>query len=83
MQSIAQQKTINPNSKKPSVFRTVFPWRKKQKNLAHKSDDAMFLPLPKAMCLRRDVCLRHVADSRAGSPPPYTKTTAVAVIFCQ
>ena len=47
------------------------------------------------MCLRRDVCLRHVLDSREGStakqcaflfkrtdsPPPYTKTTAVAVVF--
>ena len=27
-----------------------------------KSDDAMFLPLAKAMHLRRDVCLWHVAD---------------------
>ena len=27
-----------------------------------KSDDVMFLPLAKAMRLRRDVCLRHVAD---------------------
>ena len=27
-----------------------------------KSDDVMFLPLAKAMCLRRDVCLWHVAD---------------------
>ena len=27
----------------------------------------MFLPLAKAMCLRHDVCLRHVADSREGS----------------
>lgn len=25
------------------------------------------------MCLRRDVCLRRVADSRAGSPPPIYK----------
>ena len=39
----------------------VFPWSK------HRSDDAMFLPLAKAMYLRRDVCLRHVADSREGS----------------
>ena len=29
-----------------------------------KSDDAMFLPLAKAMRLRRDVCLRHVADNK-------------------
>ena len=28
----------------------------------YKSDDAMFLPLAKAMHLRRDVCLWHVAD---------------------
>lgn len=27
-----------------------------------KNDDAMFLPLVKAMRLRRDVCLWHVAD---------------------
>ncbi len=39
----------------------VFPWSK------HRSDDAMFLPLAKAMCLRRDVCLWHVLDSREGS----------------
>lgn len=39
----------------------VFPWSK------HRSDDAMFLPLAKAMYLRRDVCLRHVLDSREGS----------------
>ncbi len=30
-----------------------------------KSDDSMFLPLAKAMHLRRDVCLRHVADKKA------------------
>ena len=66
MQSIAQQKTINPNNKKPSVFRTVFPWRKNKRILHAKA-----------------MCLRHVADSREGSPPPYTKTTAVAVVFCQ
>lgn len=39
----------------------VFPWSK------HRSDDAMFLPLAKAMCLRHDVCLWHVLDSREGS----------------
>ena len=31
----------------------------------YKSDDAMFLPLAKAMHLRRDVCLWHVADKKA------------------
>lgn len=29
----------------------------------------MFLPSTKAMCLRRDVCLRHVADSLRVRPP--------------
>ena len=65
--SIVQQKIINPT--------------KKQKNLARKRNDAMFLPSAKAMCLRRDVCLRHVADSIRVRPPPYTKTTAVAVVI--
>ena len=51
--SIVQQKIINPT--------------KKQKNLARKRNDAMFLPSAKAMSLRRDVCLRHVLDSREGS----------------
>ena len=37
MQSIAQQKTINPNNKKPSVFRTVFPWRKNKRILHAKA----------------------------------------------
>lgn len=55
--SIVQQKIINPT--------------KKQKNLARKRNDAMFLPSAKAMCLRRDVCLRHVADSIRVPPPIY------------
>ena len=57
--SIVQQKIINPT--------------KKQKNLARKRNDAMFLPSAKAMCLRRDVCLRHVADSIRVPPPPIYK----------
>lgn len=61
--------TKNNKSKQQKTVRISdgFSLAKKQKNLARKSDDAMFLTLAKAMCLRRDVCLRHVADSREGS----------------
>ena len=41
----------------------------------YKSDDTMFLPLAKEMCLRRD------ADSREGSPPPYTKNNRKSGCF--
>ena len=61
--------TKNNKSKQQKTVRISdgFSLAKKQKNLARKSDDAMFLPLAKAMSLRRDVCLRHVLDSREGS----------------
>ena len=64
MQSIAQQKTINPNNKKPSVFRTVFPWRKNKRILHAKA-----------------MCLRHVADSREGSPPRIQKQPRLRLFF--
>ncbi len=65
--SIVQQKIINPT--------------KKQKDLARKRNDAMFLPSAKAMCLRRDVCLRHVADSIRVPPPRIQKQPRLRLLF--
>ena len=47
----------------------------------YKSDDAMFLPLAKAMCLRRDVCLRHVLDSLRVRPPIYKNNRGCGCFF--
>ena len=73
----------NNKSKQQKTVRISdgFSLAKKQKNLARKSDDAMFLPLAKAMCLRRDVCLRHVADNREGSPPSIYKNNRKSGCF--
>lgn len=50
-------------------------------DLPCKSDETMFLPLAKAMHLRRDVCLWHVADNyitRALRPFPRRALFCVA-----
>ena len=77
--SIVQQKIIIQPKNRPNPGR--FFLGKKQKNLARKRNDAMFLPSAKAMCLRRDVCLRHVADSIRVPPPHIQKQPRLRLLF--